>query len=89
MGGWAWAGNVERGPMTVWRGRGLLEMRTEETGVDPRKTGCDPNKGKVQGLEAKVLVGTDVRRFITDREDCRREWRHLAALHRASPGAQW
>lgn len=54
LGGWAWAGNMERGPMAVWRGRGLLEMRTEETGVDPRKRGCDPNKGKVQGLEAKV-----------------------------------
>lgn len=34
------------------------------------KGGCDPNKGKVQGLEAKVLVGTGMRRFTTDRDNC-------------------
>ena len=32
--------------------------------------GCDPNKGKLQGLEASVSVGTGVRRFITDPENC-------------------
>lgn len=33
--------------------------------------GCDPNKGKLQGLETRVSVGTGVRRFTTDPESCR------------------
>ena len=51
--------------------------------------GCDPNKGKLQGLEAGVSVGTGVRRFTTDPESCRRGWGRLAAFHRASLRARW